>query len=192
MSPGHVAPLRAVLADRPATWGLAVVLAGSWLIAVSSWISTPMYPVPMTLQTFAILLVAGLAGARLAAASVITWLALAAIGLPLLADGAGGLDAFSGRTAGYLAGFVIAAFACGWLTEKPALRGWLAMMLVFLLGHAIILGAGWLRLAALVGPQPAWENGIAPFLAGALLKSALAVVVVKLLEPRVRLVVRVE
>lgn len=186
MSPGHVAPLRAALADRPATWGLAAVLAGSWLIAASSWITTPMYPVPMTLQTFAILLIAGLAGARLAAASVITWLAQAALGLPLLADGAGGLDHFSGPTAGYLAGFVIAAFACGWLTEMPKLRGWLPMLVVFLLGHAVILAAGWLRLAALIGAESAWDNGVAPFVLGAVLKSALAVAVVKLAERWVR------
>lgn len=186
MSPGHIAPLRAVLADRPVTWGIAAVLAGSWLIAASSWISAPMYPVPMTLQTLAVMLVAGLAGARLAAASVITWLALAAIGLPLLADGAGGLEPFSGPTAGYLAGMVIAAFVCGWLTEKPAMRGWVAMSLVFLAGHVCILAAGWLRLSFLIGPEAALESGVAPFLAGMVLKSALAVVLVKLAEPRMR------
>jgi biotin transport system substrate-specific component len=186
MSPGHVAPLRAVLADRPATWGIAAVLAGSFLIAASSWISAPMYPVPMTLQTLAVLFLAGLAGARLAAASVVTWLALAAIGLPLLADGAGGLDHFSGPTAGYLAGMVIAAFVCGWLTEKPVMRGWIAMSVVFLVGHAIILGAGWMRLSALIGGEPAWEDGVAPFLIGMVLKSALAVVLVKLAEPWIR------
>jgi len=186
MSPGHVAPLRAVLADRPATWGIAAVLAGSFLIAASSWISAPMYPVPMTLQTLAVLFLAGLAGARLAAASVVTWLALAAIGLPLLADGAGGLDHFSGPTAGYLAGMVIAAFVCGWLTEKPVMRGWIAMSLVFLAGHAIILGAGWMRLSVLIGGELAWEDGVAPFLIGMVLKSALAVVLVKLAEPWIR------
>ncbi|RZA12504.1 MAG: biotin transporter BioY [Lysobacteraceae bacterium] len=186
MSPGHIAPLRAVLADRPVAWGIAAVLAGSLLIAAGSWISTPMYPVPMTLQTLAVLMVAGLAGARLAAASVITWLALAAIGLPLLADGAGGLEPFSGPTAGYLAGMVIAAIVCGWLTEKPAMRGWIAMLLVFLAGHALILSSGWLRLAALTGPQAAWDSGVAPFITGAVLKSTLAVVVVKLADPRVR------
>lgn len=186
MSPGHIAPLRAALADRPVIWGIAAVLAGSWLIAAASWISTPMHPVPMTLQTLAVMLVAGLAGARLAAASVITWLAMAAIGLPLLADGAGGLEPFSGPTAGYLAGMVIAAFVCGWLTEKPELRGWIAMSLVFLAGHVFILAAGWARLALLVGPQSAWESGVAPFFIGMVLKSALAVVVVKLAEPWVR------
>jgi biotin transport system substrate-specific component len=186
MSPGHVAPLRAVLAERPVVLGLAVVLAGSWLIAASSWISAPMYPVPMTMQTFAILMIAGLAGARLSLAVVITWLAQAAVGLPLLAEGAGGLAPFEGPTAGYLGGFVIAAFVCGWLTEQPRFRGLLAMTGVFLVGHALILTAGWARLAAMIGPASAWDSGVAPFLLGSVLKSVLAVMVVKLAEPWVR------
>jgi biotin transport system substrate-specific component len=185
MPSGHVAPLRAVLAERPALWGLAVVLLGSWLIAASSWISTPMYPVPMTLQTFAVLLVSGLAGARLSAAVVVTWLAQAALGLPFLADGAGGLKPFEGPTAGYLAGFVVAAFVCGWLTEQPRLRGWLGMTGVFLFGHVLILGAGWLRLAAMIGISPAWGDGVFPFIAGAILKSLAAAICVKLAEPAV-------
>ena len=65
MSEVHVAPLRAFLAERSAVWRLAAVVGGSWVIAASSWVTAPMYPVPMTMQTFAILLVAGLAGARL-------------------------------------------------------------------------------------------------------------------------------
>jgi biotin transport system substrate-specific component len=186
MMSSHVAPLRAVLAERPAVLGLAVVLAGSWLIAASSWIAAPMYPVPMTMQTFAILLVAGLAGARLSLAIIITWLAQAAIGLPFLAEGAGGLGPFSGPTAGYLGGFAIAAFVCGWLTEQPRLRGWLAMAAVFLLGHAVILSAGWARLAKMIGPADAWASGVAPFLPGSVIKSLMAVLVVKLAEPHVR------
>ncbi|MFT3723630.1 MAG: biotin transporter BioY [Hyphomonadaceae bacterium] len=186
MMSSHVAPLRAVLAERPVVLGLAVVLAGSWLIAASSWISAPMYPVPMTMQTFAILMIAGLAGARLSLAIIITWLAQAAVGLPFLAEGAGGLAPFEGPTAGYLAGFVMAAFACGWLTEQPRLRGWLAMTAVFLVGHALILSAGWARLAGMIGPADAWDSGVAPFLPGSVLKSVMAVVVVKLAEPWVR------
>jgi biotin transport system substrate-specific component len=183
MSPGHVAPLRAVLADRPITWGFGAVLAGSWLIAASSWISAPMYPVPMTLQTFAVMLVAGLGGARLALAVVITWLAQAAMGLPLLAEGAGGLAPFEGPTAGYLGGMAAAAFLCGWLAERPMMRGWTAMTLVFLAGHGLILSAGWMRLAAMIGQDEAWTSGVQPFLIGSVLKSVLAVAVVKLAEP---------
>ncbi len=190
MSPSHVAPLRAVLAERPATWGLAVVLAGSWLIAASSWVSVPMHPVPMTMQTFAIMLVAGLAGARLALAIVITWLAQAAVGLPLLADGAGGLAPFEGPTAGYLGGFVLASVLCGWLAERQQLRGWIAMTLIFLGGHALILACGRARLAMMIGEQAAWDSGVAPFLLASVLKSVLAVAVVKLAEPWVRRVVK--
>jgi biotin transport system substrate-specific component len=182
----HIAPVRAVLAERPATWGIAAVLAGSWLIAAASWIAAPMYPVPMTMQTFAVLLVAGLAGARLSVAIVITWLAQAALGLPLLADGAGGLAPFEGPTAGYLGGFILAAFVCGWLTEQPRLRGWIAMGVVFLGGHALILACGWARLLVLIGPSEAWAEGVAPFLAASVLKSLLAVIVVKLAAPWVR------
>lgn len=186
MTQVHVAPLRALLAERSVAWRFAAVLLGSWVIAASSWISAPMYPVPMTMQTFAVLLLAGLGGARLGFAIVLTWLAQAAIGLPFLADGAGGLDAFAGPTAGYLAGFAAAAVLCGWLTEMPRLRGWLPMMAVFLFGHALILALGWARLAAMIGAMPAFEAGVAPFLPGSLLKSLLAAVVVKLAESRVR------
>ena len=186
MSQLYVAPLRAFLAERPAVWRLGAVVAGSWVIAASSWVVAPMYPVPMTLQTFAILLVAGLAGARLGAAIVVTWLAQAALGLPFLAEGAGGLDHFSGPTAGYLAGFVVAVFACGWLTEKPHLRGWAAMMGVFLLGHALILACGFARLSLMIGVAPAWNDGVAPFLLGSVLKSLLAAAVIQLVEPWIR------
>ena len=192
MSQLYVAPLRAFLAERPAAWRLAAVLLGSWVIAASSWVTAPMYPVPVTMQTFAILLVAGLAGARLGAAIIITWLAQAALGLPFLADGAGGLDHFSGPTAGYLAGFVVTAFVCGWMTEKPQLRGWVAMIGVFMLGHALILACGWARLALMIDVGPAWESGVAPFLPGSLLKSLLAAVVVWLIEPWMRSLSRQE
>lgn len=182
----HVAPLRAYLAERPAVWRIGAVLIGSWVIAASSWISTPMYPVPMTLQTFAVMLVAGVAGVRLGFAIVATWLTQAAFGLPFLADGAGGLEAFSGPTAGYLAGFALAAFVCGWLAEQPHLRGWLPMLAVFLFGHALILACGWARLAMMIGAAPAFASGVDPFVIGAVLKSVMAVSVVKLAEPRIR------
>jgi len=186
MSPGHVAPLQAALIDRPVLWRIAIVAAGCAMIAASSWISAPMYPVPMTMQSFVVMLLAGLAGARLAAAIVVTWLLLAALGLPLLADGAGGLAVFEGATSGYLAGFLIAAFVCGWLTERAAMRGWLAMFAVFVVGHVLILALGWARLTMLAGPLAAWDSGVAPFLPGSVLKSVFAVAVVKLVEPLIR------
>lgn len=186
MSPGHVAPLQAVLVDRPLVWRILLVVGGSWMMALASWISAPMYPVPMTMQSFFVMTFAGIAGARLAAAIVLTWLAQAALGAPFLADGAGGLAVFEGETSGYLAGFLIAAFACGWLTERSQMRSWLPMLAVFMVGHLLILALGWARLSIITDPLIAWETGVAPFLVASVLKTVMAVVAVKLLEPMIR------
>ena len=91
-------PLARLLADRPLILRVGVVLLGSWLLAASSWAEIPMVPVPMTLQTYALFTIAGLAGGRLALEIVIVWLAQAAIGLPVLAGGAGGIEALTGPT----------------------------------------------------------------------------------------------
>ena len=92
------APLDALLAGRSLAWRVGAVLAGSWLLAASSWAEVPMYPVPMTLQTYALLVIAGLSGPRLALEIVFVWLAQAAMGLPLLAGGASGIEALIGAT----------------------------------------------------------------------------------------------
>lgn len=176
------APLAAALSKRGWPWTVAAVLVGSWVLAASSWVSAPMYPVPMTLQTFAIFVAAGLCGARLSLAMVVLWFAQAALGLPLLADGESGIAPFGGPTAGYLGGFVLAAGVVGRLAENPMMRGGLAMTLLFMAGHALILGLGWARLALLIGPVDAWVDGVAPFLVGAALKSVLAAVTVKVVE----------
>jgi biotin transport system substrate-specific component len=180
------APLRALLADRPLAWRVGVVLVGSWLLAASSWIEAPMYPVPMTMQTYAVLLVAGLAGARLAGEITFAWLAQAAMGLPFLSGGDGGLAHFAGPTGGYLAGFLVAAVLVGWLAERRGGRSWLGLGAGFLLGHAVILAAGFAWLSTLVGPQAAWTGGVAPFLIGSVLKTVLAAASVKLADPRLR------
>lgn len=182
----HAAPIANLLADRPIAWRVGVVLVGSWLLAASSWIEAPMYPVPMTMQTYAVLLIAGLSGARLAGEITLTWLAQAAIGLPFLSGGDGGLAHFAGPTGGYLAGFLVAAVLVGWLVERGAGRSWLGLAAAFLLGHVVILTSGFARLATLVGAQGAWAGGVAPFLIGSVLKTILAAASVKLAEPRLR------
>ncbi|HEY9216606.1 MAG TPA: biotin transporter BioY, partial [Phenylobacterium sp.] len=107
------APVRALLDRRPFAWRIGAVLLGSWLLAASSWVEAPMYPVPMTMQTYALLVIAGLAGMRLAGEIVMVWLMQAAIGLPVLAGGAGGVAHLLGPTGGYLIGFVMAATLVG-------------------------------------------------------------------------------
>ena len=172
----------APLAGLKLPWMAVVVAVGVVLLAASSWVDIPMYPVPMTLQTLVVCVVAGVCGGATGVVCVVVWFALAAAGLPLLAGGEGGIEAFGGATAGYLGGFVLAAGVCGRLAENPMMRGVVAMTGLFVLGHVLILGLGWARLALMVGAGDAWEGGVAPFLLGALVKSVLAVAAVKLIE----------
>jgi biotin transport system substrate-specific component len=167
-------PLR--LADGAMLHKILAVLAGSWFLAAASQLSVPMYPVPMTMQTFAVLLVGALYGWRLGAITVLTFLGQAFAGMPFLANGAGGPLPFMGPTAGYLAGFVVAAAAAGWLAE----RGWtsngvLRLAVVAVTAHVIILAFGVAWLAAMIGTAGAIAHGLTPFLAGTVLKSALGV-----------------
>lgn len=179
------APLDALLAGRALAWRVGAVLAGSWLLAASSWAEVPMYPVPMTLQTYALLLIAGLSGPRLSLEIVFVWLAQAAMGLPVLAGGASGIEALLGPTGGYLLGFLVAAGLVGGFSARPGGRNWAALTASFLLAHGVILLLGFAWLAAGLGAKAAFVGGVAPFLVGAFLKTLLAVATVKLAGDRI-------
>lgn len=167
-------PLR--LAGRPLAIKLAAVFLGTLFLAASSWIEVPMFPVPMTMQTFAVTLVGALFGWRLGLATVLAWLGEAALGFPVLSGGAGGLVHFVGPTAGYLAAFPIAAALVGWLAE----RGWTAEgrlvrnLAAMLAGNAFILVFGTIVLAGMIGAEKAYTFGFAPFVLGGILKAVLA------------------
>jgi biotin transport system substrate-specific component len=158
----------------------AAVVAGSLFLALSSHISVPMLPVPITMQTFAVTLVGALYGWRLGALTVAFWLMQGALGLPVLAPGAAGLAKFVGPTAGYLFAFPLAAALTGWLAE----RGWNGQRVTLafvsmLLGNVLclIVGAAWL--STLVGVEKAVVAGVAPFIVGAVLKAALGAAVLR-------------
>ena len=140
-----------------------------------------MYPVPVTMQTLAVLMVGALMGPRLGAAMVVSWLALALAGAPVLASGAGGPAAFIGPTAGFLASFPVAAVLAGYVARAghPA-----AHFAGFLALHGLILAMGWAWLATLIGPEAAFTAGVAPFLIGALIKAALAASLLVVLPKR--------
>jgi biotin transport system substrate-specific component len=179
------APLDALLAGRALAWRVGAVLVGSWLLAASSWAELAMYPVPMTLQTYALLVIAGLSGLRLSLEIVFVWLAQAAMGLPVLAGGASGIEALIGPTGGYLLGFLAAAGLVGWLAARRGGRDWLPLAASFLTAHAVILLLGFAWLASGLGAQAAFAGGVAPFLPGAILKTLLAVATVKLVGDRI-------
>lgn len=173
------------LQNRSLAWQVGAVAFGTLLLAISSYIEVPMYPVPVTMQTFAVALIGALYGWRLGGITITAWLVEGAMGMPVLAGGSAGLHHFVGPTAGYLFAFPIAGALMGWLVE----HGWneKRMGLAFigmLLSNAVCLlpGAAWL--SNMIGAEQAIALGVTPFLLGAVLKSALGVAMLKLLARR--------
>lgn len=168
---------------RPANWRRSLVGAvlgavlGVAAIALGARLSValPGTPVPQSAQTLAVLLVGGLLGPIWGPISVVSYLLAGVCGLPVFADGASGAKVLAGPTAGYLVGFVVAAWWMGWCRDRvDSYSHWL---LAGLLAHAVVLGFGWARLAMSVGGPGAVEAGVSPFLLGGLWKSLAAAVV---------------
>ena len=172
--PVKLAAPRAVAATG--AYEILLVLAGSGLIALSAWIAVPLpfSPVPVTAQTFAVLLVGSALGARRGAASALAYLAEGCCGLPVFAGGAAGPHVMAGPTGGYLAGFVLGASLCGALAGRGWDRRPVTTIASMALGNVLILAPGLLWLARFVGPSRVFALGLFPFLPGDLVKIALA------------------
>jgi biotin transport system substrate-specific component len=156
--------------------------AGVALLAVSAKVNLQLPFVPMTLQTLVVLMIGAAYGWRLGTATLVLYLLVGACGLPVFAGPTGGLKVLFGATAGFLFGFVVAAFLTGWLAERGWDRsvGWLFVAMG--VGHFIILAMGWAWLAFGVGLGigKALIVGVTPFLVGALLKNAIGALLIPL------------
>ena len=159
-----------------------LAVAGVVLLTVSAKVNLQLPFVPMTLQTLVVLMIGTAYGWRLGTATLVLYLLVGACGLPVFAGPTGGLKPLFGATAGFLFGFVVAAFLTGWLAERGWDRsvGWLFVAMAF--GHFIILSMGWAWLAFGVGLGigKALIVGVTPFLAGALLKNAIGALLIPL------------
>ena len=170
----------AVLAPLDWTRSLALVVAFSLLMALSAQfvIPLPWTPVPITGQTFVVLLTGALLGSRLGALAMIAYLIEGASGLPFFRAGAGGAGyLFASPTTGYLLSYPAAAFVVGLLAERGWDRRFMTAAAAMMIGSIIILLSGWAWLARFVGPTGAWQAGVAPFIIGDLIKVVLAAAV---------------
>lgn len=169
---------------RPAACQIAARLAAvagfAGLTALCAQVSVPMVPVPMTLQTFAVLLAGAVLGPPWGAVAVLLYLALAALGLPVLAEGGGGPEAFVGPTAGYLFAFPLAAALAG--LGRRVFRPATSEFALMLGAHALVLALGAAWLATKIGVEAAIAHGVAPFLIGAAVKSAAVVIAARMLR----------
>ena len=157
---------------------LALVTAGALLTALCAQISIPVpgSPVPITGQTFAVLLCGAGLGAARGASSQALYLGLGLIGLPFYSEGESGPDIVFGATGGYLLGFIIAAYVVGRLAERQHDRTPLKALPLFTVGSLIIfaLGVPWLAVAADMTPVQALDAGFVPFIPGGIVKALAA------------------
>ena len=163
---------------------LLMLLVGSLLLTVSAKIEIPFIPVPLTMQTFAVLVLGMAFGWRVGMATVLLYIAQGALGLPVFAgtpEKGIGLAYIMGPTGGYLLGFVLAAGVCGWLAERGWDRTLGTTALAMLIGNIVIYAPGLLWLGSLFGwDKPILEWGLYPFLLGDVVKLALAAVAMPL------------
>ncbi len=160
---------------RAASWlrDLILIVLGALFVAALAQIKIPLpfTPVPLTGQTFAVLLVGAVLGSKRAAASMALYIALGALGLPVFAGGESGLAYLSGATLGYLIGFMMAAYVVGLLAERGLERSVRTSLIPFLVGTVIIYMFGVAWLAVILGSfSKALAAGLLPFLIGDALK----------------------
>ena len=156
----------------------ALVIGGILLLAVAAKIKVPMWPVPVTMGTFAVLAIGAAYGARLGLATILGYMLVGALGFDVFAGSSAeqyGITYMMGGTGGYLVGYVMATVALGWLARRGWDRSVLWMAAAMVVGNALIYAPGLYWLGALYGwDKPILDWGLTPFLVGDALKLALA------------------
>ena len=169
----------AALAPLDWTRSVSLVVAFSLLTALAAQIVIPIGPVPITGQTFAVLLTGALLGSRLGAMVMIVYLIEGASGLPFFYGGHGGFAHLLGPTGGYLVAFPAAAFITGAFAENGWDKRFFTAVIAMAIGSLVILAAGWTWFAVLMHATPlaAFKVSVMPHLAGDVVKILLAAAV---------------
>ena len=161
---------------------IVLVLAGVAVLATAAKIRIPMWPVPMTMGTFAVLTIGAAYGPRLGLTTILAYLAVGALGFNVFAGSSAeenGLAYMMGGTGGYLVGYALAALALGAFARAGWDRTFGKMAAALLAGNAIIYVPGLIWLGVLYGwDKPILEWGLTPFLFGDALKLALAAMLI--------------
>src|ERR1041385_3689873 len=169
----------AALAPLDSVRSAGLVIVFSLFIAACAQFAIHIGPIPITGQTFAVLLTGALLGSRLGAMAVIAYLIEGAIGLPFFAEGGGGLLRFLGPTGGYLVAFPAAAFVTGAFAEHGWDKRYPTAVAAMAIGSLIIFLGGWAWVSVVTNTPPVagFKIAVLPFLAGDLIKIVLAAAV---------------
>jgi biotin transport system substrate-specific component len=155
----------------------SLAIAGTLLLILSARTRVLLGPVDISMQTLAVLLIAAAFGMRLGVATLLLYMAQGAMGFPVFQatpEKGIGIAYMVGPTGGYLAGFVVMAAIVGWAADRGWDRHPLKLFSAMLVAEAVMMAMGFAWLALLIGPEKSWQFGVVPFIAGDLIKLALA------------------
>ena len=161
-----------------------LALLGTGLLTLSAKINVPFYPVPMTMQTFAVLIIGMAFGWKLGFATLALYLIEGISGLPVFAGTPSkgiGFAYMMGPTGGYLFGFLLSAPLLGYLGEKGFDRNFIMTLMAMVAGTLVIFVFGYIWLAYLIGTEKAFQFGVLPFLWGEAFKILLAALILPFL-----------
>jgi biotin transport system substrate-specific component len=174
------APSRLVLADRVFPRHLVVditlVVLGAAFVGGLAQLYVPLWPVPVTGQTLAVLLVGASLGAARGALALAVYAAFGIIGVPWFSEGSAGLDVIAGPTGGYIIGFIASAALVGWLSEREWDRKIFKALATFAGGTLVVFAFGlpWLAWSLGIGVDLTLEYGLWPFVIGGAIKAIIA------------------
>ena len=157
-------------------YDILLVVGGALVLSLSAQLAVrlPFSPVPITMQTLAVVLTGVVLGSMRGAVSAASYLAAGSMGLPVFANGAAGIAYLAGPTGGYLFGFIAAAWLTGFLAENGWDRKIWSSVLAMTAGTAVIFALGMSWLGIFVGYNNVIAMGLVPFIPGAVIKLAIA------------------
>jgi biotin transport system substrate-specific component len=159
-----------------------VVTVGILLLILATQIIVPLYPVPITLQTAAVLVIALMYNRKTALQTILCYILLGILGLPVFAKYSSGTSTVLGKTGGYILGFLVCVYVVNLLRKKFGDSRWLYIFTYAIIGHSIICLMGVVQLSYFIGVSEAIEFGLMPFIFPAIVKSLLAIFVVKITQ----------
>ncbi|MCU1542321.1 MAG: biotin transporter BioY [Microbacteriaceae bacterium] len=174
------------LADRVFSRSLAtdalLIAAGAGITAISAQVVVPLYPVPITGQTAAVLIVGAALGASRGALAMALY-AVLGLFLPVYSEGAHGVGTLLGPTGGYIIGFILAAAITGYLSQRRWDHTLLGGIAAFLVGTIATFAVGlpWLAFALGLNLEQTLQGGLYPFIIGGIVKAVFAASVVRLI-----------
>lgn len=161
---------------------VVLIAAGAALTAIAAQVQVPLWPVPITGQTLAVLLVGSALGSLRGALSMVLYAVLGIVGLPVFSESSSGWGVIAGPTGGYIIGFIFSAALVGWIAQRAGDRKLVKALLSFLAGTVVTFAFGlpWLAAVLSLDLATTLQFGLYPFIVGGIIKAIIAAAIIPL------------